>query len=222
VQYAKRKVDLTKLDGILLSHKHLDHASDVNVMVEGMTDGGFRHRGTLFCPGDALEPDAVVLRYLRGFPEQIVELEPLTEYRVGGIEFRTSRPHPHNFVDRPGVETYGFVFGQGKLGWVTDTRYYDGIVEDHQAEVMVLHTVVEKSRVELPHLGVDDAERIIKEAEPQRAMITHFGTAVWRAHPWEVAARLSDRTGIEVRAARDGMRLDLDADADGARSATSG
>ena len=219
VQYAKRKVDLTKLDGILLSHKHLDHACDVNVVIEGMTDGGFRHRGALFCPADALEPDAVVLRYLRGFPQQIVELAPQTDYELGDLRFRTSRPHPHNFVGKPGVETYGFVFGDGKLGWVTDTRYYDGIAEDHQAEVMILHTVLEKGRADLPHLGVDDAERIIKEAEPRRAVITHFGTTVWRAHPWEVAARLSERTGIEVKAARDGMRLDLDAEDDAAQGA---
>ncbi|TME07955.1 MAG: MBL fold metallo-hydrolase [Chloroflexi bacterium] len=45
VQYAKRKVDLTKLDAIVLSHRHLDHAGDVNVMVEAMTEGGF-HRAT--------------------------------------------------------------------------------------------------------------------------------------------------------------------------------
>src|SRR2546430_12568085 len=49
VQYAKRKVDLGKLTGILLSHKHLDHSCDVNVMIEGMTDGGFKPRGTLLC-----------------------------------------------------------------------------------------------------------------------------------------------------------------------------
>src|SRR6266849_8623477 len=55
VQYATRKVDLTKLDAIILSHRHLDHAGDVNVMVEAMTDGGFRHRGRLFCPADALD-----------------------------------------------------------------------------------------------------------------------------------------------------------------------
>ena len=28
---------------------------------------------------------------------------------------------------------------------------------------------------------------------------------VWRAHPWELAADLTQRLGIEVKAARDGM-----------------
>src|SRR6202171_4726613 len=120
VQYAKRKVDLTKLAAIVLSHRHLDHAGDVNVMVEGMTEGGFHRHGRLFCPGDALDDDPVVLNYLRRFPEEIVRLEPETSYSVNGWTFPTTPRHVHQ------AETYGFRFGD-KLGWVTDTQYYDGI-----------------------------------------------------------------------------------------------
>ncbi|MDR0360204.1 MAG: MBL fold metallo-hydrolase [bacterium] len=209
VQYAKRKVDLGKLSGILLSHKHLDHSTDVNVVIEGMTDGGFKTRGTLYCPPDALDDDPVVLHYTRRFPSEIVRLEPETEYTLGELPFRTTIEHPHNFPGRPGVQTYGFVFGNGKLGWVTDSKYYDAIAEEHKAEVMVLHTVLRESRDELPHLGLDDAERIVQEAAPRLAVITHFGMTVWQARPWQVAEELSQRTGIEVKAARDGMRLEV-------------
>ena len=87
VQYAKRKVDLTHLDGILLSHKHIDHSGDINVMIEAMTDGGFRPRGTLYCPADALDDDPVVLRYLRHFPNEVVRLEPETRYQLGALSF---------------------------------------------------------------------------------------------------------------------------------------
>ena len=38
VGYARSGVDLTTLDAIVLSHRHLDHTGDVNVMVEAMTD----------------------------------------------------------------------------------------------------------------------------------------------------------------------------------------
>jgi ribonuclease BN (tRNA processing enzyme) len=209
VQYAKRKVDLTKLDGILLSHRHLDHCGDVNVMIEAMTEGGFRPRGQLLCPSDALDEDPVVLQYLRRFPREVVRLEPETPYRVGSVAFTTTRRHVH------GVETYGFRFGEAAdgaaplIGWVTDSKYYDGIAADHRAEVMLIHTVLDHSRPELPHLGLDDAERIIAEARPRLAVITHFGMGVWRAHPWEVAAAMSERTGVEVKSARDGMRLEL-------------
>ena len=155
VQYAKRKVDPSRLDGIVVSHRHLDHCGDVNVMIEAMTEGGFRPRGTLFCPGDALDDDPVVLRYLRHFPQELVRLAPETGYRLGDLSFRTTPRHVH------GVETYGFRFGDGapaRLGWVTDSKYYDGIAEDHAADVMLIHTVLQHSRPELPHLGLDDAD----------------------------------------------------------------
>ena len=202
VQYAKRKVDLSRLDGILLSHRHLDHCGDVNVMIEGMTDGGFNRRGTLLCPADALDEDPVVLQYVRRWPSSIVRLEPQTGYSVGEIDFTTSPRHPH------GAETYGFRFGD-RLGWVTDSKYYDGIAQDHRAGVMLIHTVLMQSRSELPHLSYADAERIIAEARPRLAVLTHFGMTVWRARPWELAEQMSQRTGVEVRAARDGMTLDI-------------
>jgi phosphoribosyl 1,2-cyclic phosphodiesterase len=202
VQYAKRKVDPARLDGILVSHRHLDHCGDVNVMIEGMTQGGFQPRGTLLCPSDCLDDDPVVLQYVRRWPKQIVRLEPNTEYSVGSITFSTTRAHPH------GVQTYGFRFGE-RLGWLTDSDVYDGIVEDHRAEVMILHTVLLDPRPDLPHLSVAEAETIIAEARPRLAILTHFGMNVWRAHPWELAAAMTQRTGVEVKAARDGMTIEV-------------
>jgi phosphoribosyl 1,2-cyclic phosphodiesterase len=202
VQYAKRKVDLTKLDGIVLSHRHLDHAGDVNVMVEAMTEGGFRHRGRLFCPSDALDDDPVVLQYLRHFPQEVVRLQPETAYDVNGFAFTTTPRHVHQ------AETFGFRFA-GKLGWVTDSEYYEGIAEQHQAEVMIIHLVLMECRAGLPHLCLADAERIIRDAKPRLAILTHFGMTVWRAHPWELAADLTQRLGTEVKAARDGMVLEI-------------
>ncbi|MHB8587928.1 MAG: MBL fold metallo-hydrolase [Candidatus Dormibacteraceae bacterium] len=202
VQYAKRKVDLTKLDAIVLSHRHLDHAGDVNVMVEAMTEGGFQRRGRLFCPSDALDVDPVVLNYLRRFPQEVIRLEPETSYTVRDLTFTTTPRHVHQ------VETYGFRFGN-RLGWVTDSAYYDGIAQQHKAEVMVIHVVLMQCRDELPHLCLDDAERIIREAKPRLAILTHYGMTVWRAHPWELAADLTQRIGTEVKAARDGMSLEL-------------
>jgi phosphoribosyl 1,2-cyclic phosphodiesterase len=202
VQYAQHGIDLTTLDAIVVSHRHLDHVGDVNVMIEAMTDGGFAHRGTLFCPSDALDEDPVVLRYLRRFPREIVRLAPDTSYSVNGLTFTTSGRHVHQ------SETYGFRFGD-RLGWVTDSGYYDGIAEQHRANVMIIHTVLLSCRPELPHLCIDDAERIIRDAKPKLAFLTHYGMAVWRANPQAIAADLTQRTGIEVRAATDGLTIGI-------------
>ncbi len=202
VQYAQRGVDLTTLDAIVLSHRHLDHCGDVNVMLEGMTDGGFQHRGQLFCPSDALDEDPVVLKYVRRFPREIVRLAPDTAYAVNGAGFTTSGRHVHQ------SETFGFRFGD-KLGWVTDSGYYDGIAEQHAADAMVIHTVLRDCIPTLPHLCIADAERIVRDAKPRLAFLTHFGMTVWRADPARVAADMTQRTGIDVRAATDGLTVEL-------------
>ena len=202
VQYARRGVDLTTLDAVVLSHRHLDHSGDVNVMLEGMTDGGFEHRGQLFCPSDALDDDPVVLRYIRRFPREIIRLAPETSYAVNGVGFTTSGRHVHQ------SETFGFRFGD-RLGWVTDSGYYDGIAAQHKAEVMLIHTVLRDCIPTLPHLCIADAERIIRDAKPRLAFLTHYGMTVWRANPIEVAERMSQRLGIDVRAAHDGLTVDL-------------
>ncbi len=202
VQYARHNVDLTTLDAIVVSHRHLDHVGDVNVMVEAMTDGGFQHRGRLFCPSDALDDDPVVLRYLRRFPQEIIRLAPDTSYSVNGLAFATSGRHKHQ------VETYGFRFGD-RLGWVTDSEYYDGIAEQHRADVMVIHTVLLHCRPGLPHLCVAGVERIIRDAKPRLAFLTHYGMTVWRADPAAIAADMTQRLGIEVRAATDGLSVEL-------------
>ena len=202
VQYAKREIDLTTIDAIVISHRHLDHVGDLNVMVEAMTEGGFSHRGMLLCPSDALDEDPVVLKYLRRFPREIIRLTPETSYSVNGLTFTTSARHVHQ------VETYGFRFGD-RLGWVTDSAYYDGIAQQHKADVMVIHTVLLHCHAGLPHLCVADVERIIRDAKPRLALLTHYGMTVWRANPQEIAADMTQRLGIEVQAARDGMSIDL-------------
>ncbi len=202
VQYARRQIDPARISAIMLSHRHLDHCAEVNVMIEAMTDGGFRPRGTLFCPADALDEDPVVLRYLRPTIPEIVRLQPHTDYQVGSIGFTTSGRHVHQ------VETYGFRFGR-RLGWVVDTGMYEGLVQEHLADVMLIHTVLMDPHPHLPHLSVRDVELILSEARPRLAVLTHFGWQVWRSRPAEIAERMSQKLGIEVRAAYDGMTLEV-------------
>jgi len=86
-------------------------------------------------PGELIRPQDTVTAQVRTsltgvlvldgqeIPEDQTDRVP----ELGEISFRTSPRHPH------GAETYGFIFGDGKLGWVTDSGYYEGIAEDHRA-----------------------------------------------------------------------------------------
>ena len=67
VQSAKRKLKATELEAIVISHKHLDHSCDVNVMIVAMTEGDFHRLGTLLVPSATWHDDHVALHCARPF-----------------------------------------------------------------------------------------------------------------------------------------------------------
>jgi phosphoribosyl 1,2-cyclic phosphodiesterase len=205
---SKPKLDPAALDGILLTHKHLDHSGDVNVMIEAMTEGGFKKRGILFAPRDALEGDPVVLKYLRGFLERIEILEENREYRIGEIPFSTGRRHRHQ------VETYGinFITSPRTISILTDTRFFPELPDLYRGDVLILHVVRLKPIGDdfIDHLSVEDVKTILRRAKPRLAVLTHFGMTMIKAKPWLVAAEIENELGIKVIAASDGLKLDLE------------
>ena len=205
VQAARRKLKATKLDAIILSHRHLDHAADVNIMIEAMTEGGLRPRGKLFAPGDALDDDPVVLHYLRPYLEGIDVLEEGKSYRISDVSFTTPLRHRHP------VETYGVMFETPihTISCIVDTRFFPELGLHYRADLLILNVVRLESGGPFDHLSAADAGRLVREIKPKVAILTHFGMTMWRAKPWEVAERLSDDSGVRVIAARDGMRFNL-------------
>ncbi len=205
---SKPRLEPSSLDGILLTHKHLDHSGDINVMIEAMTEGGFKKRGVLFAPRDALEEDPVVLKYLRGYVERIEILKEDSEYRVGEILFKTTVRHRHP------VETYGFNFklSPHSLSWITDTRFFPEILKLYKGEILIIHVVRLKPVGEEPidHLSIEDVKTILHKIRPKLTVLTHFGMTLIRAKPWEVAAQLEKEFGTRVIAASDGLKIELE------------
>ncbi len=205
VQSTKRKLRGEKLSAIILSHRHLDHSADVNIMVEAMTNGGFKKKGWLFAPSDCLGDEPVVFSYLRGFVEGITMLEEGGSYTVGNISFTTPVRHIHP------VETYGMVFEAAghRFSYIADTRYFDGLVPAYAAEMLIINVVFLEPPARADHLTIPDVARLVAAIKPKIAILNHYGMHVWQAHPWELAETLTRETGVKVIAARDGMRFDL-------------
>lgn len=206
VQVTKRKLDPSLLDGIVLSHKHIDHSVDINIMIEAMTEGGWKRRGTVMAPCDAVYGEgAVILPYLRNYPERLEIMQAGKSFVIGDITICTPVQHRH------AVETYGIIYNSGAyvIGWITDTGYFTGLEEYYQCDLLVINMVLLEKRPGVNHLTPPEVREIIRAVRPKAAIITHFGMGVWRAGPWEVAEQLSQDTGIEVHAAHDGMRFEL-------------
>lgn len=199
-----------ELEAIALSHKHLDHSNDVNVMIEAMTSGGFRRRGTLLAPRDAIEGEHVVLPYAQQFVDRIEILrEKQGPYRVGDVDVYTSIRHQH------AVETYGLHFHyEGRtVSYLPCGRFFDGLIEDYRAQapdLLVLNVLRFSDGMDVDHLTFEQAREVIVHVRPGVTVLQHFGTKMLEQDPPRLARELERELGLRVIAAYDGLKLDVE------------
>lgn len=207
---SKPRIDVEDLDAIILTHSHIDHSNDMNVLIDSMTGGGWRKRGVLFAPAECISGElAVLLNYLRGFLEDIVVLEADREYRLGDLIFSTSARHQHP------AETYGIKFNiDGRIvSFLVDTKFFPGLIESYKgSDVMILNVVrnLPHESANVMHLNIDDVRNVISTIKPGKAILTHFGRTMLKAKPWELASILTAELGVNVTAASDGMSFFID------------
>lgn len=203
---SRPKLKPVDLDGIFLSHRHIDHSNDVNIMIEAMTNGGHKNKGSLFAPSDALNTDPVVLHHFRNHLNSIIVLKENKKYSLNSLHFETPVQHIH------GVETYGsrFFGTEISLSYIADTKYFEELSSSYSADVLVLNVVLLEPKEWINHLSIVDAEKIILEMNPKLCILTHFGMTMIRNKPWEMAEKLSKKTGVSVVAASDGKQFSLE------------
>jgi ribonuclease BN (tRNA processing enzyme) len=204
-------LDPTQLDAIILSHQHLDHANDVNIMIEAMTNGGFSKKGVLFVPLSALKKDPIVLKYVREYVNEIHVLKEGGSYTLGSVKISTPLRHIHP------VETYGIVLKSSKytISFIVDTRFFPDLITKYKKSDLIVINVVRYDgkggkRLDVDHLNLEDVKKIIKGIKPKQAILTHFGMTMVRSKPWEIAAEIEKEIGIKTTAAGDGMEFDLE------------
>lgn len=195
-----------KIDGIILSHIHIDHSNDLNIFVELMTNGGEEKHGTLLVPNQAIE-EKVLYPYVKDFPEHLEIVKPNSKYKIKNIEITSSIEHKH------GIENYGFKIKTKNhiIGFVTDTAYFPELLNSYKAcEILIMNVpyyIQDKPKPK--HLDIPSTEEFIKAIKPKKVILTHFNCNILNANPVLLAEKLSQKYGIEVISAEDDMILEL-------------
>lgn len=203
-------LDPEELDALILTHRHLDHSNDLNVLIEAMTWGTFLRRGTLFAPADAVEgSEPVVFSHTRQAVSRLELLREGGSYKLGALELGTPLRHRHP------VETYGLVFNlpYGKLSFISDTAYFPALAHHYeQSDILILNVVLAQpvAAAAIQHLDLESASALIAAIKPRLAVMTHFGREMLKQGPHNLARRLTKETGVRVIAAADGMKIDLE------------
>jgi ribonuclease BN (tRNA processing enzyme) len=207
IRESQESLEPAVLDGIILTHKHMDHSNDVNILIESMAEGGFKKRGTLFAPEDAVGEEPVVFRFVRNYLDDVVSLKEEGQYSIKDITFSTPIRHRHP------VETYGLIFHLNvTIGLIADTRFFDELPDHYRVDYLILNVLrsqpIENHEI-IEHLAVGDAKTIIARVKPKAAILTHFGFKMIQEGPDAIAKRLSDEMGLDVIAAKDGMKWEF-------------
>lgn len=203
-------LDPSLLDAIILTHRHLDHSGDMNVMVEAMVEGGYHPHGRVFAPADALDgPEPILFQYLRKYPEEITTLCPGVKFPLGDVSLEAPLRHWHP------VETYGIKlsYRDQNIAYISDTRYFPQLVDAYQGmDVLIVSmTFVQPFHSSHAyHLSSEEVVPLISGIKPRVVLLTHFGRKVIEEGPESIARRLEHETGVAVCAASDGMVFELD------------
>jgi len=200
-----------KISALLISHSHPDHYTDAAVLIEAMTHGTTKRRGTLAAAHSVLFGNEVcemaVSKYHQGMVERVIEAKPGVEFGVGDLEVVVCRA-VHSDPD-----TVGFRFetaDTGDFAYTSDTEYFKGIGRFYEGVRLLLLCVLRPSGNPWKgHMTTDDAIKIVEESKPEMAILTHFGMQMIFRGPDNEAKLVQEKTGVPAIAAKDEMRISL-------------
>jgi len=198
-----------EISALILTHRHIDHSTDINVLTEAMTLGGKQKRGSLLVTHDAaFAQDPVLLAYSASKAENVYEMHDCEKIKLeNGVTVEPVKHFHH------GVDCFGLIFEKRGLptwGIISDTRPLDFLPKRYaKCNFISLNATMLIKRPQVDHFSLPDAEELLTELHPQLLTLTHIGRMIIERHPDKLADGLStDKT--RVVAARDGMIIDLD------------
>ena len=203
-------LDPEKVRAVLVSHCHPDHYTDAEVFVEAMTRGMTRKQGLLAAPKSVLEGsdacEVSISSYHQQMVEQRIEAKPGAQFRVGPVDISTTEAR-HTDPDAVG---FRFKTEFGDFAYTSDTEYFKEIAKYYgNVRVLALCVMRPSGKPWKGHMSTEDAIKIISEARPERAVMTHLGMRMLLEGPEKEAKIIQDKTGVPTIAAVDGMTVDF-------------
>lgn len=197
--------------GVLVSHRHLDHANDVNLVIAGMTQGGLEERGYLVGSASVIEGHdgeaPVVTERHRGLVAEHVTARPGRSARVSGrrVSFlETEHRDPTNVGFK--LET-----SEGTVTYFTDSIARSDLVAQLEGSRVLLLGITRPRGAHIPdHMSTEDAVEIAQRVQPDLLVLTHLGLKLLRQGPDPEARYVEKQTGVRTIAARDLTQLTID------------
>jgi phosphoribosyl 1,2-cyclic phosphodiesterase len=202
-------LDPQKLNAIFVSHCHPDHYTDAEVLIEAMTRGMTKKRGVLAASKSVLRGSEVcepsISKYHQQMLEQIIEAVPNMHFQVADLAVSVAEAR-HTDPDAVGFKFETKEYGD--FAYTSDTEYFEGIGKYYRGVRLLMLCVMRPAgKPWKGHMTTEDAIKIIQEAQPEQAVLTHLGMQMIFQGPAREAKLIEEKTGTPTVAATDGMRI---------------
>jgi phosphoribosyl 1,2-cyclic phosphodiesterase len=202
-------LDPQKLNAIFVSHCHPDHYTDAEVLIEAMTRGMTKKRGVLAASKSVLRGSEVcepsISKYHQQMLEQIIEAVPNMHFQVADLAVSVAEAR-HTDPDAVGFKFETKEYGD--FAYTSDTEYFEGIGKYYRGVRLLMLCVMRPAgKPWKGHMTTEDAIKIIREAQPEQAVLTHLGMQMIFQGPAREAKLIEEKTGTPTVAATDGMRI---------------
>jgi ribonuclease BN (tRNA processing enzyme) len=196
--------NLRENTAILLSHAHINHANDVNAVIDAMTYSGLDKKGVLIANQTALNGAEgyapIIPDYYKNLLERFIAVNRNQRIGINDVEIKTITAR-HNDPNSLGFK---FFTPEFTLTYTGDTVYSPDIVESYmKSNILIMN--VPSIKKPSHNLCTKDAIKIIQKVNPRLAIITHFGYEMIKEDPLYEVREIQKQTGVQTIAAKDGM-----------------
>jgi len=222
-------IPLEELDAIIVTHRHLEHYSDAEALIECMTHGASAKRSILVVPESVVNGDSVISQYHRSIVKELRIVSVGEEVEIKGLRFKMTKTQ-HS--DEKGV---GFVLtlrNDLKISYTSDGALTQEVTEAHKdSQIVIFNCLLDGSKgytkqnaddytknfddkelekLMRKHMDTEQVVLFLEKYKPTLALLRHLGWPLLRKGDSVVAREIEERTGVRTIALKDGDFLDLD------------
>jgi len=198
-----------KIRAVLVSHRHPDHCTNAEILVEAMTRGMLKKRGIIAAPSNILignkETGPAISTYHQQMTQKVIVVKPGVNFRIGRTKVVTTQARHTD------PEAVGFRFEipeVGAIGYTADTEYFEGIEEEYRGvRILIVSVMRPLGSPWTGHMTPKEATKLVDAVKPEMAVATHFGMKMLFSGPSYEVKLIEEKTGVPTVAAFDGMKL---------------
>lgn len=195
-------VDLTKTTAVLVSHDHVDHCNDLDLVIGAMSLGGKNKKGVLVCNQKVVDEE--LTSFHKDLLSRIFVLDKGDDAKVENVHVVATPTKNHYGAIGFRISTPSFV-----LGYTADTAFSPSLVKAFEkCDILVINNTLPFGGKSTSQLSSDDTLQLLSLTKPKLAILTHFGKEIIESNPLYDSRELQKKTGIQVIAATDGMIIE--------------